>query len=67
VNKRCSGDSSLRNVLEALLEADAAPGAILDASPEDLSRLLADDDGSPRSTLAIPSTATPFWVVEPGL
>jgi tetratricopeptide (TPR) repeat protein len=47
VSTRCSGDPSLRAALDALLEADAAPGTILDASPEDLSCLLADEAGLP--------------------
>jgi len=47
VSKRCSGDPLLREALDALLEADAAPGTILDASPDDLSCLLADEVGLP--------------------
>jgi len=44
VSKRCSGDPLLRAALDALLEADAAPRTVLDASPAELSQLLADEE-----------------------
>ena len=52
VSQRCGGDRLVYEAVAALLQADAVPRAILDASPEDLSRLLAVDEAPPGADLS---------------
>jgi serine/threonine-protein kinase len=47
LSRSCGSDRALHEAIEVLVEADAAPRGILDASPQVLSRLLADDEGQP--------------------
>lgn len=47
LERRCGGDRLLHRVVESLLEADAAPGGILDASLGELSWLLPDEVDAP--------------------
>src|SRR5574342_77316 len=44
LDEHCSADRQVRETVAMLLEADAAPRALLDASPRDLSALLTGDE-----------------------
>ncbi len=46
LDEHCGADRLLHETVAALLEADAAPRVLLDASPEDLSRLLTGDEAN---------------------